>query len=121
MAEEPDRPPTYEELLADNAKLKKRADEDRHAREVAEQKLADVKATEAKAKAVELAAEKERKAQEKEAAQAPDREKLIALAGTLRELFIPDMKTAVGKAALKEIVAEIERLATQAEKALKKR
>jgi len=99
----------------ENARLKKEAEILEAKNKAVEKKLADTRAANARRIAEEVAAEKERKIQEAEAAQAPDREKLVAFARSLRALPMPAMRTAGGRAAQSELADAIELIASRAE------
>lgn len=102
-------------VRVENARLKKEAEILEAKNKAVEKKLADTRAANARRIAEEVAAEKERKIQEAEAAQAPDREKLGAFARSLRALPMPAMRTAGGRAAQSELADAIELIASRAE------
>lgn len=65
----------------------------------------------AAAEALRVQEENKRKAAEKAAAAAPEKEKLLAFAKTIRDLHIPILKTESGISAQLEIAAQVEKLA----------
>jgi hypothetical protein len=98
-------------MLAENARLKKEADElekargaERAKREAAEKELRKLRAVEGA-----------RVEQEREAEKAPDREKLKLFAAKLRSLEVPTMKTKFGKATAGYLAKELSGLAAWAE------
>lgn len=77
-------------LEAENAQLRKEKEE-------ADKKLRDKEAEERKIEAEKIAAEKAAAEAEAKAASAPDKEKLVALAETIKAIQIPEMQSSSGK------------------------
>lgn len=92
-------------LEAENAQLRKEKEE-------ADKKLRDKEAEERKIEAEKIAAEKAAAEAEAKAASAPDKEKLIALAETIKAIQIPEMQSSSGKRVIVSVqnsLANIER------------
>lgn len=94
---------------AERQKAATAAREAREAREKIEREDSDRKAAEAKAAAEKAAAEEA-------AALAPDKEKLYALAATVRAISVPSMVTEKGVAAMSEVEDKVEAFAKWIEK-----
>lgn len=89
------------ELARIKAEADAAAKKEREARAKLEAELAAQKAAEEKAAAAEAAAQKK-------AARAPDKQKALSFAATVRTLRAPEAATAEGKAVMSEITAKIE-------------
>jgi len=94
---------------AERKEAEARAQAEKAAREKLEDELAAKKAEEAKAAAAVLAAQKK-------AARAPDKQKALTFAATVRTLKAPTATTEEGKAVMAEITAKIEGFARWIEK-----
>lgn len=100
-----------EKIRKENEELRKKAEADRKAKEEAEKKLADEKAAqerkEREAKAAEEAKKREEEEKKRQALLAPDKDKLIELAGTIDKIPFPALSSKEAGDVANEVQAKL--------------